>query len=206
MERRPASSRAPRKGSNITLLVFILLTSAALVALSWFVWSINSVLNERTADLVESYERIATLESQLTSNTELFTESGESMTAQIEEWQSETRKVWANYQKHRDWIEQNEPIIAQMRQDVDSNDVRLDSLQESLTDIENSITQISRQQRNLTDDLNTELPKTNRLVEQLDIRVQRQEEAIEAIDEFRKQTNSSILENRRRISELETSN
>ena len=206
MERRTTTSRTQRSGSNITLIVFILFTTAALVALSWFVWSINSVLNDRTADLVESAERIAALESQLTTNTEFFTESGESMNAQITEWESETRKVWANYQRHRTWIDEHEPIIAQLGQDLDSIGARMNSIQGSLTDLENSVTQISRQQQDLTDELNTTLRKSNNLLEQLDLRVQRQEKAIEAIDSFRKQTNSSILEIRRRLADLETSN
>lgn len=204
LDRRPSSSRTQKIGSNIGRVIFVLFTFTALFILGWFVWSINSVLNARTADLVESAERIAALESQFSTNTEIFTESGESMNDEIAEWKSETRKVWANYQKHKAWIDDNEPVIAQLRQDFNSLDTRINSLQGSLTDIENTVTQIARQQRNLTDELNTTLQKTNSLLEQLELRAERLEEDIEAIDESRVQTTRDILDIRRRLEKLET--
>lgn len=206
LDRRPSSSRTQSMGTSIGRVIFVLFTFSALIILGWFVWSINSVLNARTADLVESAERIAALEAQFSTNTEIFTESGESMNDEIAEWKSETRKVWANYQRHSTWIDDNEPVIAQLRQDLDSLNTRITSLQGSLTDIENTVTQIARQQRDLTDDLNTTLSKTNSLLEQLDLRVQRHEEDIDAIDSSRARTTRDILDIRKRLLELETNN
>lgn len=202
-DRRPRTSR---KQGNIGLVVLFLFTTAALVALSWFVWSINSVLKERTAELGEFAERIATLESQMSASAEIFSESDETMTEEITYWESETRKVWAGYQRHQTWIDENEPVIAQLRQDINGLDTRLNSIQGKLTDVENTLTIIARQQRDLTDELNTTLRSTNALLEELDASVKRHGDDIDDINDFRRQTNTSILDIRRRLQNLESDN
>ena len=206
VDRRPKASQTQSTGLSVGRVIFVLFTLSAFIVLGWFVWSINSVLNERTAELQESAERIAELESQLSANTEVFTESGDSMNEQITFWESETRKLWANYQRHQAWIEDKEPVFTQLGRDIDALDTQMKSMQGSLTDIENTVTQIGRQQRNLTDKLNSTLQQTNALLEQLDLRVERNEEAVEAIDDSRRQTNSAILDIRRRLADLESSN
>lgn len=203
VDRRPRNSR---KQANIGLIVLVLFTTAALVALSWFVWSINSVLKERTAELVEFAERIATLESQMSASAEIFSESDETMTEEITYWESETRKVWAGYQRHQTWIDENEPVIAQLRQDINGLDTRLNSIQGKLTDVENTQTIIARKQQDLTDELNTTLRSTNALLEQLDTSVKRHGDDINDINDFRRQTNTSILDIRRRLQNLESDN
>lgn len=206
VERRSRNASAQNTGFSIGRVVFALFTISALVILGWFVWSINSVLNARTAVLEESAERISALEAQLSSSTEIFTESGQTMNEEIAEWKSETRKVWAGYQRHQKWIDDNTPLIAQLRQDIDGLDARITSIQGSLTDIENTVTQIARQQRALTDDLNTTLQTTNALLEQLKLSVESHDDDIGSIDSFRKQTNASILDIRKRLQELESGN
>ena len=201
VDRRPKTSRSQ---VNIGLVIFILFTIAALVALSWFVWSINSVLNDRTEDLRESAQRIAALESQLSTSAEILSQSDETMTEDITRWESETRKVWAGYQRQQAWINENEPIIAQLRQDVDGLDVRMNSLEGSMTDIENTLTQIARQHRDLTDEVNTTLRTTKNLLDQLELSVDRHDEDINSIDSYRKLTNTSLLDIRRRLENIES--
>ena len=120
--------------------------------------------------------------------------------------ESETRKVWAGYQRHQDWINENTPLIAQMRQDIDGLEVQITSIQGALTDLENTLMQIARQQRDLTDEFNTTLQTTNALLEQLELRVKRHDDDIGSIDDFRRQTNSSILDIRKRLEKLESGN
>ena len=204
VERRPRNSRSDSTGFSIGRVVFVLFTISALITLGWFVWSINSVLNERTEVLQESARRIATLESQLSASAETLSQSDETMNEEITFWESETRKVWAGYQRHQDWINENTPLINKMRQDIDGLDARMTTIQTSLTDIENTLQQITRQQRNLTDELNTTLQTTNSLLEQLELRVERHDDDIGSIDDFRRQTNSSILNIRKRLQELES--
>ena len=203
-ERRPREPRSPSSGFNIGRVVFVLFTISAIFILGWFVWSINSVLNDRTAVLQESAQRIATLESQMSVSAETFSQSDESMNEEISYWESETRKVWAGYQRHQDWINENTPVIAKLQQDVDGLDSRIASIQGSLTDIENTMTQIARQQRALTDDFNTTMQTTNALLEQLELSVERLDDDIGSVDAFRRQTNSSILDIRKRLQELES--
>lgn len=206
VERRPKNTRPHSTGFSIGRVVFVLFTISALVTLGWFVWSINSVLNERTEDLRESAERIAALESQWTTSAEIFSESDETMTEEITYWESETRKVWAGYQRHQSWIDENTPVIAQLKRDVDALDMRISSIQGSLTDIENTLTQIASRQRKLTDDLNTTLQTTNALLEKLELSVKQHDEAIDSMDGFRKQTNTRILDVQRRLGNLEVNN
>lgn len=203
VDRRP---KTPRTQVSVGLVVFMLLIVAALGALSWFVWSINSVLNERTEDLRESAERIASLESQMSVSAEMFSESDESMTEKITEWISETRKVWAGYQRHQGWIDENEPLIAQLRLDLDGLTTRMNTIQSSITDIENTLTNIARKQRDLTDELNTTLRSANALLKQLETSVEGHDEDIESIDGFRKQTNTRLLDIQRRLENLEIDN
>ena len=203
VDRRP---KTPRTQVSVGLVVFMLLIVAALGALSWFVWSINSVLNERTEDLRESAERIASLESQMSVSAEMFSESDESMTEKITEWISETRKVWAGYQRHQGWIDENEPLIAQLRLDLDGLTTRMNTIQSSITDIENTLNNIARKQRDLTDELNTTLRSANALLKQLETSVEGHDEDIESIDGFRKQTNTRLLDIQRRLENLEIDN
>lgn len=206
VERRPKNVRPPGTRFNVGRVVFVLFTVSALVILGWFVWSINSVLNERTEVLQESAKRISVLESQLSTSAEMFSQSDETMTEEISFWESETRKVWAGYQRHQDWINENTPLIAQMRQDIDGLEVQITSIQGALTDLENTLMQIARQQRDLTDEFNTTLQTTNALLEQLELRVKRHDDDIGSIDDFRRQTNSSILDIRKRLEKLESGN
>ena len=118
----------------------------------------------------------------------------------------ETRKVWAGYQRHQTWIDENEPVIAQLQQDINGLDTRLNSIQGKLTDVENTLTIIARQQRDLTDELNTTLRSTNVLLEELDASVKRHGDDIDDINDFRRQTNTSILDIRRRLQNLESDN
>jgi len=206
VERRPRNASSPSTGFSIGRVVFMLFTISVLIILGWFVWSINSVLNERTEVLQDSARRIADLEAQLSASAEIFSESDETMTEEISFWESETRKVWAGYQRHQDWINENTPVIAKMRQDIEGLDVRITSLKGSLTDIENTLQQILGRQRDLKDDLNTTLQTTNALLEQLQLSVDRHDEDIDSIDAFRKQTNTWILDLRKRLEKLETGN
>lgn len=206
VERRPRNARPQSTGFSIGRVVFVLFTISALVILGWFIWSINSVLNARTAVLEESAERISALEAQLSSSTEIFTESGQTMNDEIAEWKDETRKVWAGYQRHQKWIDDNTPVIAQLRQDIDGLEVQITTIHGTLTDIETTLQQIASRQRDLKDDLNTTVQTTNALLEQLKLSVDRHDEDIGSIDAFRKQTNSSILDIRKRLQELESGN
>ena len=201
VDRRPKPARSQ---VNIGLVLFVLFTIAALVALSWFVWSINSVLNERTEDLRESAKRITALESQLSASAEIFSQSDETMTDEITRWESETRKVWAGYQRHQAWINENEPKIVQLHQDFVGLDVRMNSLEGSITDIENTLTQIARQHRDLTDEVNTTLQTTKTLLEQLVLSVERHDEDINSIDSYRNDTIKKFLEFRTRLENIES--
>lgn len=206
IERRPKNSRSHSTGLSIGRVVFALFTISALVILGWFVWSINSVLNARTTVLEESAERISALEAQLSTSTEIFTESGESMNDEISEWKSETRKVWAAYQAHKKWIDENTPVIAQLREDISGLNVQISSIQGSLTDIDNTLTQIASRQRDLTDELNTTLQTANALLEQLESSVEQHDKDIESMDDFRKQVNTRIRDIQQRLGNLESNN
>ncbi|MYD46691.1 MAG: hypothetical protein F4W92_10085 [Gammaproteobacteria bacterium] len=206
VERRPRNPRSQSTGFSIGRVVFVLFTISALILLGWFVWSINSVLNERTEVLQESAQRIATLESQLSASAETLSQSDETMNEEISFWESETRKVWAGYQRHQDWINENTPVIAKMREDIDGLEVRINTIQGSLTDIENTLQQIVGQQRDLKDDFNTTAQTTKALLEQLKLSVDSHDDDIGSIDAFRRQTNSSILDIRKRLEKLETGN
>lgn len=197
---RRRRSPAATGGSNLVATLLLLVALAAIIALSWFVWSLNSLMNEQKAVVTDAKERIETLESRILQTEGNLTDSGTTTQEALDFWENETRQIYDFVHKT------NKPNIAANKGDIADLGVRVDGFQGSVSDLENSITLSARQQQDLTDKLNTSIQQTSSRLDRLDNSVRQHEEAIDAIDRSRQQNNNRLLELDRRIRDLETPN
>ncbi|MXW54107.1 MAG: hypothetical protein F4X44_08525 [Gammaproteobacteria bacterium] len=196
--RRPRNP--PTGGSNLAVTLLLIVAIAAIIVLSWFVWSFNSLLNETKLSLADAQSRIETLESRQSLTEGNLTDSGTTTQEALAFWEDETRKIYDFVHKT------NKPNIAKNKEDIGEIGARIEGFNNSVSDLENSITLSVSQQRDLTDKLNTSIQTTSSRLDGLDTKVRRTEEAIEAIDQSRLQNNNRLLELDRRVRALETPN
>lgn len=199
------ANRRPRNpptggGSSLVVTLLLIVSIAAIIVLSWFVWSFNSLLNETKLSLTDAQDRIETLESRQMQTEGNLTDSGTTTQEALEYWEDETRKIYDYVHKT------NKPNIAKNKEDIAELGTRIEGFNTSISDLENSITLSVNQQRDLTDKLNTSIQTTSSRLNGLDTKVRHNEEAIEAIDRSRLQNNNRLLELDRRVRDLETSN
>ena len=196
--RRPRNP--PSGGSSLAVTLLLIVAIAAIIVLSWFVWSFNSLLNETKLSLTDAKDRIEALESRQLQTEGNLTDSGTTTQEALEFWEEETRKVYDYVHKT------NKPNIAKNKEDIGELRTSVEGFNNSVSDLENSITLSVSQQRDLTDKLNTSIQTTSSRLDGLDTKVRRTEEAIEAIDQSRLQNNNRLLELDRRVRALETPN
>lgn len=196
--RRPRNP--PSGGSSLVVTLLLIVAIAAIIVLSWFVWSFNSLLNETKLSLADAQSRIETLESRLQQTEGNLTDSGTTTQEALSFWEIETRKIYDFVHKT------NKPNIAKNKEDIGELGTRIEGFEDSISDLENSITLSVSQQRDLSDNLNTFIQTTSGRLQGIDTKVRRIEEAIEAIDLSRTQNNNRLLDLNRRIQDLENAN
>jgi chromosome segregation ATPase len=178
----------------------LIVAIAAIIVLSWFVWSFNSLLNETKLSLTDAQDRIEALESRQRQTEGNLTDSGTTTQEALKFWEDETRKIYDYVHKT------NKPSIAENKEDIAELGARIEGFNTSISDLENSITLSVSQQRDLTDKLNTHIQTTSSRLDGLDTKVRRSEEAIDAIDKSRMQNNNRLLELDNRVRDLEMNN
>ncbi len=187
--------------------MLLIVALAAIIVLSWFVWSFNSLLGETRTSLEDAEGRVQQLEERLAGIEGNVNESGETTQQSFDYWESEIRKLWdiAN-KRNRDWIEENQADIVAFQKDIQRLDGKDKSIDQSFADFETSITTLARQQQDLTDNINISNQQSSALREQFEGRVRNNEEAVIAIDASRIQNNNRLLDLERRIRNLEQGN
>ena len=194
-------------------LVVALIACCAAGGLYWQLANAQQSLAAAQQLLVESDRRIADLESKFELSDDEVTASTETIQAKLKWADSEIRKLWGvSYDTNRKAIAANKKAAEQAAQTANatsravdgkitaatqsiSTDLKLvsdlvDAQQSSMTSIEQGSAQIVRQQQNLADQING-LDSARKAFEQ---RIKRNEQAIEAIDAFRRSTNQKLLE------------
>ncbi|MCY3628318.1 MAG: hypothetical protein OXG88_11880 [Gammaproteobacteria bacterium] len=197
-------SRPPRNrggGSNVGILFLTVFVILGLGTGGWFLYSMYTYISEQNSLL---REQITALEDRLNINVETGLETETSVKEQLEFWEDEIRKLWdLSNKRNRPAIEALESTIAtlQGRDDILGEDIK--TLKTYTEDNAATILQNSRSLRDLVDTVNS----TNQLAitssDQLEVRVKKNEEAIEAIDTWRIQNNNWIRDLQRRTSDLE---
>lgn len=187
----------------------------------WFVFNQQQELLANELDRADAEARLAQLEARLRATDETMTEAGEDTNEQLTFWESEIRKVWdiAN-KRNKKWIQDNQGAIARhgstlnsvessladLRSAVSRNDSKLQQqgeIIERLGDVQEQVRMLVRQQRDLVDSVNTSRQAAATLRASLEGRVEKIEEAINAIDGSRRDTGAQWIRLRDRLEALE---
>ena len=164
-------------------------------------------LMEAQKALVAAEERIVLLENRFELSDGEATASLEVLQAKVRENESEVRKLWDTRNVNKDAIAGNKDAVAAMNKSVNSIDGKIstavktatadlqlinelvEAQQGALVSLDNKNVDLQKQIQNLTDQL-----KQLETVEQdLQNRVRTNEQAIEAIDAFRRTVNQELL-------------
>ena len=187
----------------------------------WFLFNQQQELRANERDRADAEARLAVLEARARATDENMMETGEETNEQLNFWESEIRKVWdiAN-KRNKKWIQDNqaavashqstlnsvESSLADLRSAVSRNEIRLrqqGEIVERLADVQEQVRTLVRQHRDLVDSVNTSRQVVATLKASLEPRVEKIEEAINAIDGSRRQTGAQWNRLRDRIEELE---
>ena len=187
----------------------------------WFVFNQQQELLANERDRADAEARLAQLEARLRATDETMTEAGVDTNEQLTFWESEIRKVWdiAN-KRNKKWIQDNQGAIARhgstlnsvgssladLTSAVSRNDTKLQQqgeIIERLGDVQEQVRTLVRQQRDLVDSVNTSRQAAATLRASLEGRVEKIEEAINAIDGSRRDTGAQWIRLRDRLEALE---
>ena len=192
-------------GTSVGITVLLILSSAGIAALGWFVWTQNSVLGDTRNLLADALERTAELESRLSQTQGELNQSGISTEETLGFWESEIRKLWAvSNERNRDWINENQEKISDLETQLAEISRTFGTFSQSQSDLDLSITQLSRQVQSQVDTINTTNQVNKGKLDEFDRRIRTNEDAVKAIDQSRLQNNNRLLNLEQRIRNLET--
>ena len=159
------------------------------------------------ADLKDATSTIDFLEERIRATDEIMSAAGADVSEALKFWETETRKVWdiAN-KRNKKWIETNQhgiqihtTDIAQIRTALQRESKSLASLSKqvqdgarAMDDLNGSIDQLIRQQRDIRDQLNTLTRELKSLKGSIEERIANNEEAIASMDQFRRYVNGRL--------------
>lgn len=182
---------------NIVVTLLLIVAVTASVVLGYFVWTLFSLLNETNSTLVEAANRIENLENQLSLTANNLSESGRDTEESLSYWESETRKLWDKSYKF-------DEMFKDQSADITALDRKFSGFQGSVTDFENSITTLSRQQQDLIDSINLSNQVSASLTQKVEAHIRKTDDAIEAHDQSRLSNSRRLVDLDRRIRALET--
>ena len=218
--RRPAAAARRRdRGGGGRLIGFSLVLAtlaAGLAVAGWFIANQQRLLTEEQGRVAEADARIAALEDRLRMTDQVMSETGAETGEQLNFWESEIRKLWAvSNERNRTWIQDNQKLLKSHKTTIEaleSTDKSLKSTvarhekalgrQEEVADqlaaIELQLQRVLRGQRDLVDKVNA----AAQTVAGVNSSVQEHEQAIAAIDSYRRQFNTRLVDIEQRLDAL----
>ena len=218
--RRPAAtSRRRDSGGGGRLIGFSLalaVLAAGLAAAGWFIANQQRLLTEEQLRVADANTRIEALEDRLRMTDQVLSETDAETGEQIDFWESEIRKLWTiSNERNRKWIQDNQRLLQSQKktlQALDSTDKSLKStvarhekalgrqqeVADQLAAIELQLQRVLRGQRDLVDKVNA----AAQTVAGMDSSVDDHEQAIAAIDSYRRQFNTRLVDIEQRLDEL----
>ena len=218
--RRPAAtSRRRDSGGGGRLIGFSLalaVLAAGLAAAGWFIANQQRLLTEEQLRVADANTRIEALEDRLRMTDQVLSETDAETGEQIDFWESEIRKLWTiSNERNRKWIQDNQRLLQSQTktlQALDSTDKSLKStvarhekalgrqqeVADQLAAIELQLQRVLRGQRDLVDKVNA----AAQTVAGMDSSVDDHEQAIAAIDSYRRQFNTRLVDIEQRLDEL----
>ena len=202
----PASARSRSSAASLVVNLLLILAFAGLLGCGWFISQQNEALALAREERADAFSRLQRIEGRLALTDEALNQSDEETQDQLQFWESEIRKLWdVSNKRNREWIEANQAAVARLTEQLGAQSRSIGEVRAQATDLRRAIgtqeqileqitlldrraADLLRQQRALTDTANTLEQSTSAL----DRRVADTEEAIEAIDAFRRDTNSRL--------------
>ncbi len=219
--RRPAGGRRRPggKGGGKSLFVNLILVVlvAGLGAAGWFIANQQRLLVAEQANAAQANRRLHALEERLRMTDQVITESDAETGEQLDFWESEVRKLWAvANERNKGWIQDNQKKLDAQNASIDSlqgsnktlksmvdrHEQALGRQQEvidQLTSVEMQLQQLIRGQRDIVDRVNA----NSRSVATFSGQIKEHDQAIAAIDSYRRQTNNRLVQIDDRLTQID---
>ena len=219
--RRPVSNRRRSGGDGGGKSVFVNLVLAVLAAglgaAGWFIANQHRLLTEEQARAGEADRRLQVLEERARMTDQVVSETGAETDEQLDFWESEVRKLWAvANERNKGWIEDNQKQLRAQNSSIDSLQGSSKSLKsmvdrheqalnqqqdlvDQLTSVELQLQQLIRGQRDLVDRVNA----NSRTLASLGGQVEEHDQAIAAIDSYRRQINNRLAQIDDRLAQID---
>lgn len=201
-ERSPRASKSRNGGaSNIALMLLAIVTVGGFATLGWSFYSTQSNFVALTEELAQ---RIATLEEGVSSQQESALKADASIEEKLDFWESEIRKLWDLSNKaNKPAIAANTDQIVTLYKVIEQLEPKVGPLETQTNDNTNTIVQTTRGLQDLVDEFNLIKQQNTSFRDQIEVRVEENEEAVVAHDEYRLENNTKIRDLQKRVGELE---
>jgi hypothetical protein len=213
-----AGGRGAGRSWFLNLVVALLVLGLA--GAGWLLVEQHQQLEAAQQSLQDADERLLQLESRLQMTDEALGEAGTEVQDQLRFWESEIRKLWdVSNQRNRGWIEDNRAAIARHNEQINEMSGRLEAVRnqassheqalaeyrqvaDNLSNMEAQQRSLLEQQRELREQVASARQALARLESGLVRRVDRHDEAIDAIDAYRMQINARLSDLTNRVDQL----
>ncbi len=214
---RPAASSGGGGGRGVGTSIVLAILIAGLAGAGWFIANQHQLIGKQQAALDAADNRLKLLEDRLRMTDEALSDTGDETKEKINFWESEIRKLWAvSNERNKKWIEDNRANIGKlgkqvgevaasqrtMKSAVDRHDKSLAQQQDiidQLASVELQFQQLISSQRDLVDRVNALNQQVSGVRTDLAGRVAENEQAITAIDAYRRQINNRLNDLERRL-------
>ena len=192
--------------------------AVGLAVAGWFIANQHQLLTAEQERLARANTRIEALEERLRMTDEVMSEAGVQTGEQFNLWESEIRKLWdISNKRNKKWIQDNQRLLNTQKTTIQSLEAtdkslkstvarhekalgRQDEVADQLASIELQLQRVLRGQRDLVDKVNTAV----QTVAGVNSSVQEHEQAIAAIDSYRRQFNTRLVDIEQRLDALRT--
>lgn len=213
---RPPEAESAGGGRGL-IYALIVVALAGSGAAGWFIVEQQAALAASAAELESARGRILALEERLNMTAESLNKTGESTTEKIDFWESEIRKLWDVVNKRNlDMIKANAAAIeridkavgeangsvAEVASTVGRHEAafqRQEQIVDQVTALGAQLQQTQRAVRDAVDRANAAQQSVAGLNAGLAKRVTEAEQAVQAFDAYRLQTNARLADIERRI-------
>ncbi|MDG2273072.1 MAG: hypothetical protein P8L39_12255 [Halioglobus sp.] len=196
--RRPNDSKQPAAKSSASVLARLTAIAALIAAVIVCVWGwqVQAQLALANAQIADYAARIADLEDRLSDTDEGMNQNAAVQAVKVASLETEVRKLWDNvWKQSKERLGKLETVNAAQGKSIKGLEAALASAELELAEVANDAARV-KSNVNLTQaEVERVADSLNRIdlaVTRLDKRVATNQEAVDSIDAFRKQVNSSL--------------
>ena len=217
--RTGAKARGETRGSGMGKNLMLALLMAGLATAGWFIVTQHQQLAKAEGALTQADRRLAVLEERLQVTDQVMSESGTEVQSKLGQWELEIHKLWDVSKRDRALITDTQTKLKEHDGNIEGTQTALKDLKSSdqrqeqalaqqtaiaqqLATVDQQVRQLVAQQRQLTDQVNAARQSVSGIETGLTRRVAGTEKSIEAIDAYRLQLNSRLVELQTRVDSL----